>query len=133
MGVILIVEDASANLAFLSTAVTKLGHRAVAVRTADRALAALGLGPDGQAGPDASSGPVAAVLLDVRLPDMDGRDLARRIRAAGLADLPIIAVTAMALAGDRESCLQAGMNDYLAKPLTVAQVREALEAWVGEG
>jgi len=130
MGVILIVEDQTSNLAFLATAVAKLGYRAVAVGDGGKALAALGVDLDGtvRGRPD-----VDAVLLDVRLPDLDGRDLARRVRAAGLTDLPIIAVTAMALAGDREECLAAGMDDYLAKPLTVAQVGEALARWVGAG
>ncbi|HPF36820.1 response regulator [bacterium] len=128
MGVILIVEDRSSNLAFLATAVGKLGYRSVAVGDGAKALAALGVDRDGAA-PEVPD--VDAVFLDVRLPDLDGREVARRVRAAGLTDLPIIAVTAMALAGDREACLAAGMNDYLAKPLTVAQVGEALEKWVG--
>jgi CheY-like chemotaxis protein len=66
------------------------------------------------------------LLLDCQMPGMDGYDAARQIRAEGARRLPIIAVTANAMAADRELCLAAGMNDHLAKPLS----REALAAMV---
>ncbi|MEF8709045.1 MAG: response regulator [Candidatus Accumulibacter propinquus] len=72
-----------------------------------------------------------AILMDCQMPVMDGFEATRRIRtieqAAGRSPLPIIALTANALAGDREACLTAGMNDYLAKPINRAQLTAALE------
>ena len=134
MGPILIVEDNHDNRTFIVTAVIKLGYEAIGVETAGGALAALGLAPV-PGTQSTTSGRVshaaAAVLLDVNLPDIDGRELTRHIRAQGKAQLPIIAITAMAMAGDRESCLSAGMNDYLAKPITIEMIREVLERWVG--
>ncbi|MFQ5462658.1 MAG: response regulator [Phycisphaerae bacterium] len=72
------------------------------------------------------------VLMDVQMPVMDGLEATRRIRADGRwADLPIIAMTAHAMVGDRERCLEAGMNDYLAKPVRVEVMQEMIEKWLG--
>jgi two-component system, sensor histidine kinase and response regulator len=65
-------------------------------------------------------------LLDIQMPGMDGYEAARQIRAEGARRLPIIAVTANAMATDRDLALAAGMNDHLPKPLT----RDALAAMV---
>lgn len=73
-------------------------------------------------GPDALVGlaqsPPALVLLDISLPDMDGMEILRRIRAdAKLKGLPVVALTAHAMAGDREKFLGAGFNEYVTKPI----------------
>jgi len=73
------------------------------------------------------------VFMDVQMPEMDGFEATRQIRAASCRpDLPIIAMTAHAMKGDRERCLEAGMNDYIAKPIQVQDVRGALEKWLPE-
>ncbi|AUG01125.1 hybrid sensor histidine kinase/response regulator [Pseudomonas sp. 09C 129] len=72
-----------------------------------------------------------AILMDCRLPLIDGYEATRQIRQLpGCADLPIIALTANALQGDREACLSAGMNDYLAKPFKRTDLQQILQRWV---
>ncbi len=72
-----------------------------------------------------------AILMDCRLPLIDGYEATRQIRQLpGCADLPIIALTANALQGDREACLAAGMNDYLAKPFKRTDLQQILQRWV---
>ncbi|MAB99852.1 MAG: hybrid sensor histidine kinase/response regulator, partial [Pseudomonadaceae bacterium] len=73
----------------------------------------------------------AAILMDCRLPVMDGYEATRQIRQLKhCKKLPIIALTANALQGDREACLNAGMNDYLAKPFKRADLHKVLERWL---
>ena len=72
-----------------------------------------------------------AVLMDMQMPVMDGLDATRRIRAheAGTRRVPIIAMTANAMTGDRERCLDAGMDDYIAKPINANELFARLEKW----
>jgi signal transduction histidine kinase/DNA-binding response OmpR family regulator/HPt (histidine-containing phosphotransfer) domain-containing protein len=72
----------------------------------------------------------AVVLMDMQMPEMDGLEATRRLRLQPeFKDLPIIAMTANAMAGDRELCLEAGMNDYVAKPINPKELMEALRRW----
>ncbi|WP_082542308.1 ATP-binding protein [Rhizobacter sp. Root1238] len=71
-----------------------------------------------------------AVLMDCQMPGIDGLEATRRIRAHGERDLPIIALTANAMAGDRDECLAAGMNDYIAKPFTRDVIEHVLQRWL---
>lgn len=72
------------------------------------------------------------ILMDIQMPVMDGYEASRAIRAlkTEARNVPIIALTANALEGDRERCLAAGMNDYLTKPLKRERLRTALEQWL---
>ncbi len=70
------------------------------------------------------------ILMDIQMPGMDGFEATKRIRAeATLKDVPIIALTALAMPGDREKCLKAGMNDYMSKPINLKELQTLLEAY----
>jgi CheY-like chemotaxis protein len=79
------------------------------------------------------STPVDIVLMDMMMPEMDGFEAITRIRKnPRLKQLPIIAVTAKAMAGDREKCIQAGASDYISKPVDIDQLLSLLRIWLYE-
>ncbi len=119
---ILVVDDHEANRRLASTVLRKRGHQTTEAANALDALELL------------EREPFDVVLMDVQMPDMDGMTATERIRALPAhADgfepsrLPIIALTAHAMAGDREQCLAAGMDEYLAKPLQPGQLVQLVE------
>lgn len=77
------------------------------------------------------SGGFDLVLMDMQMPEVDGLEGTRRIRAldGDLARIPIVAMTANAMKGDRKICLDAGMDDYLTKPITRSELVGVLERW----
>ncbi len=84
----------------------------------------------------AAQGEYDVVLMDIQMPEMDGLEATRQIRAIGKADvaaLPIIAMTANAMAGDRERSLDAGMNDHVTKPIDPDELFSALLRWIKPG
>jgi len=122
---VLLVEDNETNQLVASEI---LGQRGLEVDVAS----------NGQEGVDAarnagSPSPYALIFLDIQMPVLDGYDAARAIRRLpGYADVPIVALTAEAMEGTREKCLQAGMNDYIAKPLKPSEIYACLDRWVGK-
>jgi PAS domain S-box-containing protein len=121
---ILLAEDNITNQRVALGILKKLGLRADAVANGAEALKALELLP------------YDLVLMDVQMPEMDGLEATGHIRDLQSAvrnhDIPIIAMTANAMQGDREICLKAGMNDYVSKPVSPQTLAEALKKWLSK-
>jgi PAS domain S-box-containing protein len=116
---ILLVEDNATNQLVALKVLQKLGYRADVVANGLEALAVLRrLSYD-------------LVLMDCQMPEMDGFEATRRIREElNIPGLPVIAMTAYAMKGDREKCLEAGMNDYLSKPVSPDELVSVLDRWL---
>jgi CheY-like chemotaxis protein/HPt (histidine-containing phosphotransfer) domain-containing protein len=121
-GHVLLAEDNPTNQQVALGVLGRLGLTAEAVGNGKEAVAAL------------AAKPYDLVLMDVEMPEMDGLTATATIRAPGSGVLdhaiPIVAMTAYAMSGDRERCLAAGMNDYIAKPLSRQALVAALERWL---
>jgi CheY-like chemotaxis protein/HPt (histidine-containing phosphotransfer) domain-containing protein len=118
---ILIAEDNFINQKVALSIVEKLGYRGFAVGNGLEVIEAL------------KSGTYSVILMDCQMPEMDGYETTERIRAATNEDytsIPVIALTANAIKGDRERCLAAGMNDYLTKPIRTQELAKMLEKWL---
>ncbi len=115
---ILLVEDNEANLQMTADYLTGMGYRVLVARGGAEAVEqAVEQRPD-------------LILMDIQMPGVDGLEATRRIRAhAELADTPIIALTALAMPGDRERCLAAGANGYLSKPVGLKGLMHAIETF----
>ncbi|MCP5048569.1 MAG: response regulator, partial [bacterium] len=70
------------------------------------------------------------IFMDIRMPVMDGKEATRRIREAGFSDVKIIAVTAETMKGDRKKCLEAGMDDYISKPIKREEVYRMVKKYI---
>jgi len=116
---ILIAEDNPVNRRLAATVLERAGYRIGTVANGREALAAM------------ENRHYDMVLMDVQMPEMDGLEATAAIRNSGKswADIPVIAMTAHAMSGDREMCLQAGMNDYLTKPIQSKALIEVIERW----
>lgn len=116
---VLLVEDNPVNQTVIEAMLRSLGYQVCLVADGAQALH------------NAEHFAYSAILMDCRLPIMDGYEATRQIRMLeGKQQLPIIALTANALQGDREACLAAGMNDYLAKPFKRADLQRILQRWL---
>ena len=115
---LLVVEDNLINMTVILGLLAKLGY--VSIDQAGDGLAALSA---------VAENDYDLILMDCQMPELDGNDATRRLRERGV-EVPVIAMTAHALAGDRELCLAAGMNDYLAKPIAFDELTHLLERWL---
>lgn len=114
---ILIVDDDAYNIFALSAALEDFEANITSVTNGVDAVAAV----------TATDQPMDIVLMDIMMPEMDGYEAMRTIRDRGFTDLPIVALTAKAMRGDIEKCLEAGASDYMAKPIDVAKLIELME------
>ena len=117
---VLVVEDNEINRKVMRLQLQRLGYEADAVTNGEEAVRAV------------TEGAYELVFMDCQMPVMDGYEATRQIRQwerAGGHLVVIIAMTAHALAGDRERCLQAGMDDYIGKPIRVPDLEEVLQRW----
>ncbi|HYM03390.1 MAG TPA: response regulator, partial [Stellaceae bacterium] len=117
---VLLVDDDARNIFALSSVLERRGMQVLTATTGSEAIELF----------EATPG-IAIVLMDIMMPEMDGYQTMQVIRAnAGFRRLPIIALTAKAMKGDREKCLEAGASDYLAKPVNTEQLLSALRMWL---
>lgn len=120
---ILIVDDDMRNVFSLTAALEQQGAEITVARNGQEALDRLKEDPDQD-----------AVLMDIMMPVMDGLEAIQKIRGElDLSDLPIIALTAKAMKNDREECLSAGANDYMAKPVNIEKLVGLLKVWLPHG
>jgi CheY-like chemotaxis protein/two-component sensor histidine kinase len=117
---VLVVDDDVRNIFALSSVLERRGMTVLSASTGREAIALL-----------ESTEDVAIVLMDIMMPEMDGYETMQVIREnVAFRRLPIIALTAKAMKGDREKCLEAGASEYLAKPVNTEQLLSALRMWL---
>jgi len=117
---ILVVDDDARNIFALTSLLENMEMDVVSVTNGKGAIQIIRDTPD-----------LAIVLMDIMMPDMDGYETMREIRAlAEFRTLPIIALTAKAMKGDREKCLDAGASDYISKPVNTDQLLSLMRVWL---
>ncbi|PKN39788.1 MAG: hypothetical protein CVU63_14230 [Deltaproteobacteria bacterium HGW-Deltaproteobacteria-20] len=112
---VLVAEDNPINRLFLQKSLEKLGHRVICATNGQEALDLL------------DTETVECVLMDIQMPVMDGSLATRYIRDRFGHELPVIALTAHALQGDREKYLKEGFDEYLAKPISIKDLTRIIE------
>jgi CheY-like chemotaxis protein len=117
---VLLVDDDARNIFALSSLLERRGMKVLTATTGREAIELVNTTPE-----------LALVLMDIMMPEMDGYQTMQHIREnPAHRRLPIIALTAKAMKGDREKCLEAGASDYLAKPVNTEQLMAALRMWL---
>ena len=114
---VLIIDDDPRNIFALKATLQSKGYECVAAAGAGQGLDLLHKMKD-----------IGIVLIDMMMPDMDGYESIPRIKEQ--VNIPVIAVTAQAMVGDREKCLQAGANDYISKPIDVDKLLSVLRVYL---
>jgi CheY-like chemotaxis protein/signal transduction histidine kinase/HAMP domain-containing protein len=117
---VLLIDDDARNIFALSSVLERRGMHVLTATTGSEAIALADATPE-----------LAIALMDIMMPEMDGYQTIRAIRQKpDFRRLPIIALTAKAMKGDREKCMEAGASDYLAKPVNTEQLLSALRMWL---
>jgi CheY-like chemotaxis protein len=117
---VLVVDDDYRNLFSLTTVLEQHQMQVLQAENGKDALATLERGQD-----------IDVILMDIMMPEMDGYETTRIIRGSmGLKKIPILALTAKAMKGDREKCIEAGASDYITKPIDVDQLLSLLRVWL---
>jgi CheY-like chemotaxis protein len=117
---VLIADDDMRNIYSLTNALEEEGLRCITADNGKAAIRMLKEHPD-----------IDIILMDVMMPEMDGYEATQEIRTMNkFGKLPIIALTAKAMKGDREKCLEAGMSDYIAKPVIMEQLLSLMRVWL---
>jgi CheY-like chemotaxis protein len=117
---LLLAEDNPVNLKLATLILTKAGYTVTSAPNGRKTVDTFVASPDD----------FDLILMDVQMPEMDGLAATRELRERGFTDIPIVAMTANAMKGDREKCIDAGMNDYIAKPIKREIVFQIIEKWV---
>jgi len=119
---ILLVEDNRINAMMAEEMLDKIGFETTLAENGRLAVDAV------------TDDTFAMILMDCQMPEMDGfeatRIIAAKMKAGELKRIPIVAVTANAMPGDREKCLESGMDDYLAKPLRMKTLKKTIDHWL---
>jgi hypothetical protein len=117
---VLVVDDDVRNIFALGSVLERHGMKVVTAQTGREAVTTLEKMTD-----------ISMVLMDIMMPEMDGYQTIQMIRKQpAWSRLPIVALTAKAMKGDREKCLDAGASDYLAKPVNTEQLLATLRLWL---
>jgi len=117
---VLLVDDDARNIFALSSVLERHGMRVLTSTTGREAIGLIEANPN-----------ISIVLMDIMMPEMDGYETIEQIRTrSAYRRLPIVALTAKAMKGDREKCLEAGASDYLAKPVNTEQLLTMLRMWL---
>lgn len=119
-GRILLAEDNPVNQKLIQIMLTRAGHIITVVSNGQLAVETYTAAPDN----------FDVILMDIQMPVMDGHQATIHIRQHGFADVPIIAMTANAMKGDQELCFEAGMNDYISKPVKIDAVLQIIGKWI---
>jgi CheY-like chemotaxis protein len=117
---VLVVDDDIRNIFAMTSILEPHNMTTLSAETGKSAIETLQKTPD-----------IDVVLMDIMMPDMDGYDTMRAIRKiTKFRSLPIVALTAKAMKGDREKCIEAGASDYISKPVDTAQLLATLRVWL---
>ena len=117
---VLVVDDDVRNLFALTTAFERFNINTITAESGKEAMSIL-----------SENNEIDIVLMDIMMPEMDGYETTQKIRREHKnSSLPIIAVTAKAMKGDREKCIEAGASDYITKPLKIDQLMSLMRVWL---